>query len=305
MIPEGGALLDHARRILMNDDLGARKAAHTSASTASVIRCASARLSVAVQLQMELDELITTRCARAQIVEVENLRMRAHDLLDPGAVGFVHLAVHQHVERILADPQRRARDEDGDGKADGRVDPPPAELRAQHQGRDHADIDQEVGGVVRLVGADGDRAGAPDDVPLQQHQQAGDDERDHHHRDAGLHRRHRRARPEAIDDLHRQHHRRAEDEGDLHQAGQRLRLAMAEAMLGIRRHQGLADGDEIDDRGRGIERGIEQARQHADRAGLQEGAELERDQEQRRADRREAGEPHQPGLIGGRRDRHG
>ncbi len=55
-------------------------------------------------------------------------------------------------------------------------------------------------------------------------------------------------------------HRGAEDEGDLHQAGQRLRLAMAEAMLGIRRHQGLADGDEIDDGGRGVERGIEQAR---------------------------------------------
>jgi hypothetical protein len=105
--------------------------------------------------------------------------------------------------------------------------------------------------------------------------------------------------------IHHQYERRSEDEGHLHEAGQRLGLAVAEAVLRIRRHERLPDRDQVDDRGGGIERGVEQARQHADRAGLEERAELEHDQEQRRPDRREAGEPHQAGVIGGRRDRHG
>ena len=55
-------------------------------------------------------------------------------------------------------------------------------------------------------------------------------------------------------------------------------------MLGVRRNQGGAHGNEIDDRGCGIEEGIDQGRQQADRIRQQEGDQLDGDQGGRHAD---------------------
>ncbi len=45
----------------------------------------------------------------------------------------------------------------------------------------------------------------------------------------------------------------------------RLGLAVAEAVLGIGRRQGVADGQQIDGGGEDVERGIGQRRHHRDR----------------------------------------
>ena len=76
---------------------------------------------------------------------------------------------------------------------------------------------------------------------------------------------------EAVAHREQQPAARGGDEAGLRQPGQRLGLAVAEAVVGVGRRQRLADGDEGDQRGHEVERRIDQRRQHADRIGEQPG----------------------------------
>jgi len=91
----------------------------------------------------------------------------------------------------------------------------------------------------------------------------------------------------------KQQQSRARNEGRLHEACDGLGLAVAEAMFFVGRHERLAHGHEIDERGRGIEQRIEQARQDRHRIGHDPGRKLAADQHARHRDRRVGRMAHQ------------
>ena len=77
---------------------------------------------------------------------------------------------------------------------------------------------------------------------------------------------------------------------DWAETGERFRLAVAEAMLPVGRLGGVADGDQVDHRGREIEQRIDQRRQQADRTGRDIGDGLGADQNRRDRDRGDGGQ---------------
>ena len=120
---------------------------------------------------------------------------------------------------------------------------------------------------MRHVGTDGDRAGPLHDVALERHQAERERDRQPADQQADLLLAHLMGIDQAL--AHRQQQRaaRSGDEAGLHQARQRLGLAMAEAVVGVGRDQRLADGEERHQRAHEVERGVDQRRQHAHRIG--------------------------------------
>ena len=148
------------------------------------------------------------------------------------------------------------------------------------------------------VGSDRQRPGAPHDIGLEHHQAECEHDREPAHHDAGEFVLHGVRMQEAID--HRQHQaaRRGGDESGLGHAGQRLGLAMAEAVPLVGRNQRLANGEESDQRAHQVECTVDQRRQHRHRVGDQPGCALGRHQDDRDRDRGHAGQSHQPaGLL--------
>ena len=87
------------------------------------------------------------------------------------------------------------------------------------------------------------------------------------------------------------------DQDDLDQRGQRLRLAMAVAMLLVRRHRRPANAEEGDEAGDEVERRVGEAAEHRDRAGVPAGVAFERDQEERHGDAGKRGAAGQLGAL--------
>ena len=90
---------------------------------------------------------------------------------------------------------------------------------------------------------------------------------------------------------------RCGDERRLAEAGQRLGLAVPEAMLAVGRGQRVADGEERDQRGHGVDARIGERGQHGHRIGHQPRHHLHGDQRQRDRDRGVGGGAHQSGAA--------
>src|SRR3546814_1943112 len=84
--------------------------------------------------------------------------------------------------------------------------------------------------------------------------------------------------------------RRGGDQRDLEQRRQRLRLAVAEAVIVIGGRRGEADAVERDEAREQIEPGIGERAEHRDRTGVQGGEALQQQQEARHPDARQRGE---------------
>ena len=91
--------------------------------------------------------------------------------------------------------------------------------------------------------------------------------------------------------------RRDGDDDDLDQRGERLGLAVAEAVIVVGRARGDADSEQGDQRGEQIEAGVGERAQHRHRAGLERGKGLEREQEERGADARQRRPRGQRGAV--------
>jgi hypothetical protein len=95
----------------------------------------------AVDLDMELDEAREAARAGAQLVHAAHAGIAAGDLLDPLAIGLGQLAIHQHVERLAADPPAAVQQVERDQPRDATVDQRLVEQArheqadARHQGR--------------------------------------------------------------------------------------------------------------------------------------------------------------------------
>ena len=166
----------------------------------------------------------------------------------------------------------------------------PAELGRQQQRADHAEVDQQIRLVVQCVGADCDRPGSADHRALEKDERQRRHDRQQHHRDTDRLVADRLALHQPCAGLHQQEHGGAGDEGGLSETGERFRLSVAEAVLPVGRLGGLANGDQVDHRGREIEQRIDQRRQQADRAGRDIGNGLGADQHRRDRDRGDGGE---------------
>src|SRR5262249_37452480 len=94
--------------------------------------------------------------------------------------------------------------------------------------------------------------------------------------------------------------RRGEDQARLQEARERLRLAVAEAVLGVGRRGGVAHGEEGAERGDQVEAGVRQRGQDRDRAGGDPDRRLDRGQRQRRRDRQRRDPARQRGGLLGR-----
>ncbi|MNG08791.1 hypothetical protein D3C84_921740 [compost metagenome] len=90
--------------------------------------------------------------------------------------------------------------------------------------------------------------------------------------------------------MHHQQQGRARDEGRLDEARQRLRLAVAEAVLVIRRGQGIADGEQVDEGGADVHQGVGQRGEQTGRVRHQPGDQFAGDQQAGDGDRRHAGQ---------------
>ena len=90
---------------------------------------------------------------------------------------------------------------------------------------------------------------------------------------------------------------RARDKRRLAQARQRLRLAVAKAVLPVRGRQGVAHGQQVDQGGQRIQGGIDQGRQQAEGVGHTPGDELGQDEHQRHRYRGIGRLPHQAGRL--------
>ena len=247
---------------------------------------------------MQLDELGEPGRARAQIVHVADARVRAHERENSLAIFVRQLAIHKHVDRLAADAHRAPDHVGRDRERHADVDQRLLEVAGEKDARAHGDVGHEVGHVVRLVRMNGQRLRATHDMALEEHQGERQDHAHAAHDHADMLAFDGPRIQEAVDDGHADADRRSGDEAGLRHAGQRLGLAVAEAMLGVGRRERLANGEESDERRHEVERGVDQGRQHAHRAGEQPRRRLGRDQGHGYRHGGKTGQPHQAAGFG-------
>ena len=80
--------------------------------------------------------------------------------------------------------------------------------------------------------------------------------------------------------------RRQGDQDDLDESGQRFRLAVAEAVVGVGGHRGDPNAGQHDETGEQVEPAVGKRAEHRHRRGLQRRPGLQPDQEQRHGDAR-------------------
>src|SRR5262245_26545290 len=102
---------------------------------------------------------------------------------------------------------------------------------------------------MQLVGADGYRSSVTNDVPLVKDESDRDRDREDRYGDPRRWVLDGDRQDQPPDRFRKQQHRAADDKGGLPQDGERLRLAMAKAVLAVGRAHRVADRKEIDQRG--------------------------------------------------------
>ncbi len=181
-------------------------------------------------------------------------------------------------------------------QAGGGVQPVQAQQGRPGDAGHRGEVRAQVGGVVRPVAGDGDRPRALEHPGLDRDQADGQDHRKGHDGQgptAGLD---RLGFQQTGDGLAANQGGRGEHQAALHQAGEGFGLAVAEAVLGVRRRDGVADRVEGDQRGQQVEAGIGQRRQQGHRAAGPPGEALGGDQHH--SDRHRQG-GHPAGQDGG------
>ena len=118
-------------------------------------------------------------------------------------------------------------------EAEQRIDQHRACGVGQQENRDHRQVHEQVAAIVQTVGADGDRAGAPDHVALEGEQRGGQQTREQKHRDAEGALLERLRAEQAPRGLVGQEEGRPEDEARLDEGADRLGLAVAVAVRAV------------------------------------------------------------------------
>ncbi len=182
---------------------------------------------------MQLHETGRTGLAGAQIMHpVYTFDVTAEGHYSRLFLGW-QLTIEQRLHRFIADaapPQQEQPDQDGKQA----VGPVPA-LPRQHQCQQHAAVEQQVGAVVQHVGLDGHAVGLADHQALETDQQQGQHDGATTDPQTRLEPLQRRLLEQRGDAVHHQQQGGTGDKGRLDQPGQRLRLAVAEAVFVVGR----------------------------------------------------------------------
>jgi hypothetical protein len=131
---------------------------------------------------------------------------------------------------------------------------------------------------MEAVGADRERAGAPDDVPLIGDQCCRQDQRGDRHADAELRVGGLRAAQQPLHCAEGDEDGRKADQDDLHQRSERFRFAVTEAMVVIGRRRRDPNAKEDDQAGHEIEAAVGERAEHCGGIGLIGRPGFERDQ---------------------------
>ena len=248
---------------------------------------------------MHLDVHIGAGGAGAQLVDIgqPGVLGQQRDDLAPRLVG--EFVVHQLARGFPEDADRAPEQHRGDGQRRQAVDavqPEPGGDSDAHQG-DH--VGGQIGGVVRPVAGHRHGGGLFQHLALGDEQEGGQHDGDDHHGD----------RPALLFQRVRGQdvaHRLAGDQGgggehqaSLHQAGERLGLAVSITVLSVGRRGGVAHGEESDQRRHQVEAGIRCRGEQGHRARGQPGGDLEGHQDGGGSHRQQRHAACQPGGLGG------
>ena len=239
---------------------------------------------VAIDLHVELREIVRARAPRAEVVNALQPRLARGHVQKGAALILRPFLVHQLVDRVGRGADRAPGEPGGDRDAEDRVGAVPAEQLVQRQRDDHRAVEQDVRLIVDVVRQDRDRPGLADHAPLIGKQQRGGRDRQQRHADAQPDLARRGLRVQRAHRAPRDADRGDGDQHDLEQRCQRLRLTMAEAMVVVRRLGRQLDPVQRYQAGEQVQPGVGEAAQHRDRPGLPGRDALGREQEQRGAD---------------------
>ncbi len=182
---------------------------------------------------------------------------------------------------------------EGDQHAEDRVGPGQVGILVQHKRNDDRSVEHEIGGVVQAIGRDRDGTRPLHHMPLIGDQRQRRSNRDERNSDSKLGRAGLRTVDQADDRLVADEQRRQGDQDDLDQGSERLRLAVAEAMVGVGRRRGDADTHQNDEAGKQIEAAVRQRSEHRHRGGFDGGPNLQTNERDRHDDTGESGARHQ------------
>ncbi len=244
---------------------------------------------VARDLHMELCEVVAARAAGAEVVDAAQPVLPRGDVEKGLALVLGPFLVHQLVDRLARRLERPPAEPQRDQDAHHRIGAAHPEHLVEHHRDDDGEVEQQVALIMDVVGADRDRSGTVDDRFLVRQQCKGGDDRDHRHADAELDVLPLARRTEGGDRAPRDAGGRCGDEHHLEQRGQRLRLAMAEAVIVVGGRRGEAHAVQRYQRRQQVERGVGEAAEHRDRAGMPCREPFQPQQEQRHRHRRDGG----------------
>ncbi len=267
-------------RVGMDDDIGRREGLEhpVLGGDHHVMRLLQAELRI--QVRVHLDVHIGARGAGPQLVHAADARVGGHAGDDLRAVRIGKLVIQQ-LERAVAEHlDRPPHQPAGDDQARRRV-----QARGVEHGRERdPDQGEEVRGqvhqIVHAVARHGHRGGPAQNARLGVEQENGQQGGDAHHADGPPLRAERRGRDQVGDRLAPDQGGGGEHQARLQQAGESLALAVAVAVLAVRRGGGVAHGHEGPERGDHVQRRVGQRGQGRDRAGDHPGRELQRGQDQ-------------------------
>jgi len=236
-----------------------------------------------IEFDMDLDEGVKPRLARAQLMQADHFGMRFDDGFDLLPFGIGQFMIHQLIQAALEHQPGACHQDGGHEQRDDRIGRHPAQLGHQENGDHDTDIGRQIADIMRLIGGDRDRTGALDHAALIEDKPDRHDDGYQHHDQGrqtmfdGL------GAEKPLHGLDHQKQGRSRDKSALRQPRQRLGLAMTKTMFSVGGSKRFMNGEEIERRGEEIERGIGEAGQHRHRMGKEISQRLDCHQEERNA----------------------
>jgi len=134
-----------------------------------------------IEFDVNLDEGIKSRFARAQIMQADHFGVSLDDGLDLLPLGIGQFMIHQLIQTAPEHQPGARHQHSGHQQRDKRIGRHPAQLRRQQNGDDDADIGRQIAHVMRLVGGNRHRTGAPDHTALVENEPDRHHDGDQHH----------------------------------------------------------------------------------------------------------------------------
>lgn len=134
---------------------------------------------VGIDADMELDEILRTAGARAQIVDVDQFGMARRDVEEAGAFFGRPFLVHQLVERLARCAPGAIKQPQCDQHAEHGVCARHAQILLDHERRDHRTVEQQIALIMDIVGADRHRSRPRDHTALIADKPQRQQDRDH------------------------------------------------------------------------------------------------------------------------------